>query len=187
MVKTTITFSISILVLISFSSCSKLLSRSLFVDNNGNGKFTEIHISRKFAKISVTIFLFYNYNLIIRKVILTIFGKVAPINGKLGTLSSISEGAFMQKHIFFFILMKCPYWSRQMHWMFKSALLCLWDYSEFKNLQKQPFADVLHRPLTCNFTKKEIPTQVFSCEFYNIFKNSFFTELLEWLLSNSEI
>ena len=32
----------------------------------------------------------------------------------------------------------------------------------------------------CN--KKETPTQVFSCEIYEIFKNAFFTEHLRWLL-----
>ena len=30
--------------------------------------------------------------------------------------------------------------------------------------------------------KREIPTQVFSCEFCEIFKNNFFTEPLRWLL-----
>ena len=33
---------------------------------------------------------------------------------------------------------------------------------------------------TCSFLKKEIPTQVFSCEFCTIFKNTF-TEQLRWL------
>ena len=30
----------------------------------------------------------------------------------------------------------------------------------------------------CNFIKKETVAQVFSCEFYKIFKNTFFTEHL---------
>ena len=33
-------------------------------------------------------------------------------------------------------------------------------------------------PEACNFIKKETPTQVLSCEISEIFKNSFFTELL---------
>ena len=32
--------------------------------------------------------------------------------------------------------------------------------------------------LACNFIKKETPTQVFSCEFYEISKNTFFTKHL---------
>ena len=34
----------------------------------------------------------------------------------------------------------------------------------------------------CNFVKKESPTQVFSCEFCKIFKNTFFVEHLRWML-----
>ena len=34
----------------------------------------------------------------------------------------------------------------------------------------------------CNFIKKETPTQVFSCEYCEIFKGSFFIEHLWWLL-----
>ena len=33
-------------------------------------------------------------------------------------------------------------------------------------------------PEDCNFIKKETMAQVFSCEFYEIFKNIFFTEHL---------
>ena len=36
-----------------------------------------------------------------------------------------------------------------------------------------------------NFIKKETPTQVFSSEYYEIFKNTFFTEHLRWLLLNN--
>ena len=36
----------------------------------------------------------------------------------------------------------------------------------------------------CNFHKKETQTQVFSCEYHKIFKNSFFMEHLRWLLLN---
>ena len=31
----------------------------------------------------------------------------------------------------------------------------------------------------CNFIKKETLAQVFSCEFYEIFKNTFFTERVQ--------
>ena len=30
---------------------------------------------------------------------------------------------------------------------------------------------------------KEVPTQVFPCEYYEIFKSTFFTEHLRWLLA----
>ena len=68
------------------------------------------------------------------------------------------------------------------------------------SIQKQPFADVLQdrcsqkfckthrktpvpdflfcRSEACNPIKKEFLTQVFSCEFCEIFKNTFFTEHL---------
>ena len=36
----------------------------------------------------------------------------------------------------------------------------------------------------CNFNKKETPTQVFSCEYHKIFKNSCFIEHPRWLLLN---
>ena len=36
--------------------------------------------------------------------------------------------------------------------------------------------------LGCNVIKKETPAQVFSCEFFEISKNTFFTEHLRWLL-----
>ena len=39
------------------------------------------------------------------------------------------------------------------------------------------------RPQACNFIKKKILAQVFSNEFCEIFKNSFFIEHLWWLLS----
>ena len=35
---------------------------------------------------------------------------------------------------------------------------------------------------TCKFIKKETLAQVFSCEFCEIFKNTFFIEDLRWLL-----
>ena len=36
----------------------------------------------------------------------------------------------------------------------------------------------------CNFIKKETPTQVFSCEFYEISKDTFFTEHV-WATASS--
>ena len=36
----------------------------------------------------------------------------------------------------------------------------------------------------CNFIKKETLRQVFSCEFWEIFKNTFFIEHFQWLLLN---
>ena len=72
----------------------------------------------------------------------------------------------------------------------------------FENFQKQSPGDILwkkmfsnnlqnsqeiHRLQACNFTRKETPTQVFSCEFCEIFKNIFFMEHLRWLLLNLRI
>ena len=37
-----------------------------------------------------------------------------------------------------------------------------------------------------NFIKNETPTQVFSSEYYEIFKNTFFTEHFRWLLLNKK-
>ena len=37
----------------------------------------------------------------------------------------------------------------------------------------------------CNFIKKENPTQVFSCEFCKVFKNSYFVEYLQTAASDS--
>ena len=44
--------------------------------------------------------------------------------------------------------------------------------------QKQPPEVFRSRPQTCNFIKKETLSQVFSCEFCEISKNTFFTEHL---------
>ena len=40
----------------------------------------------------------------------------------------------------------------------------------------------LGQPQACNFIKKEVLAQLFSCEFCEIFNNTFFTETLRWLL-----
>ena len=42
------------------------------------------------------------------------------------------------------------------------------------------------RSQACNFIKKETLAQVFSCEFYEIFNNTLFTEHLWWLLLMSD-
>ena len=39
---------------------------------------------------------------------------------------------------------------------------------------------------TCNFIKKDTLAQVFSCKFWEIFKNTFLTEHLRWLLLQKE-
>ena len=41
--------------------------------------------------------------------------------------------------------------------------------------------DAYLKPLACNFIKKESLAHVFSCEFCEITKNTFFTEHLRWL------
>ena len=46
-----------------------------------------------------------------------------------------------------------------------------------KHTQKQSFADS-QMLFLINFIKKETPTQVFSCEFYEIFNDLFFMEHL---------
>ena len=41
---------------------------------------------------------------------------------------------------------------------------------------------ILRNFVSCNFIKKETLAQVFSCEFFEIYKNTFFTEHLRRLL-----
>ena len=48
-----------------------------------------------------------------------------------------------------------------------------------QNSQENTYVGVC---LTWNFTKKETPTQLFYCEFCEIFKNTFFIKHLRWLL-----
>ena len=40
---------------------------------------------------------------------------------------------------------------------------------------------------SCNFIEKETPAQVFSCEFCEIFKNTFFIEHSWWLILTSVV
>ena len=49
--------------------------------------------------------------------------------------------------------------------------------------QKQPPDSHLRPPQTCNFIKKETLAQVFSCEFCETSKNTFFTEHL-WTIAS---
>ena len=51
-----------------------------------------------------------------------------------------------------------------------------------KNFTKFTGKHLCLRPEACNFIKKETLAQVFSCEFCKIFKNTFFTEHLCWLI-----
>ena len=53
---------------------------------------------------------------------------------------------------------------------------------ERENISKVDFVVVVNEPQACNFIKKETLAQVFSCEFCEISKNTFFTEPLWWLL-----
>ena len=71
--------------------------------------------------------------------------------------------------------------------VFYVELSTIFNFSQFHEyLQKQPFADVLQNRCSKKFSnilnQKESPTQVFSCEYCDIFKNSFYTEFLRWLL-----
>ena len=45
-----------------------------------------------------------------------------------------------------------------------------------RNIQRK--TQVLELENTCNFIKKKTPTEVFSCEYYEIFKNTCFEERL---------
>ena len=53
-----------------------------------------------------------------------------------------------------------------------------------KHLCWSPFLIQLEVMKDCSFNKKGNPTQVFSCEYHKVFKNSFFMEHLWWLLLN---
>ena len=53
-----------------------------------------------------------------------------------------------------------------------------------RNSQENTFVGVSSfiKLQVCNLIKKEIPSQAFSSEFWEIFKNSFFIEHIRWLL-----
>ena len=46
------------------------------------------------------------------------------------------------------------------------------------SIKKNVFLKILKKPQVCNFIKKKTLAQVFSCEFFDIFKGRFFIELL---------
>ena len=70
--------------------------------------------------------------------------------------------------------------------MLKTILVFFWSFEKqppdvfCKNRCSYFFAKFTekNRPKACNFIKKETLAQVFSCEFYEISKNIFFTEHL---------
>ena len=67
------------------------------------------------------------------------------------------------------------------------GVLCKKAFLEIsQNLQENNFARVsflIKLQASCNFIKKETLAQVFCCEFCEIFKNTFFTELLRATVS----
>ena len=58
----------------------------------------------------------------------------------------------------------------------------LWKEDVLKNFAKFTGKHLLQRPEACNFIKKETLTQVFSCEFCEISKNTFLQNTSERLL-----
>ena len=55
-----------------------------------------------------------------------------------------------------------------------SIIKLFYENTIFTKLFLQKSSIVDDRPWVCNFIKKETPTQVFSCEFCEIFKNTSF-------------
>ena len=45
--------------------------------------------------------------------------------------------------------------------------------TNFQKIDFDFYSEAVTRPKACNIIKKEIPTQVFSCEFCKILKNTF--------------
>ena len=68
--------------------------------------------------------------------------------------------------------------------MKKSVLRNFAQFTGKHLCQSLSFNEIAGR--ACNFIKKEILTQVLSCEFCEISKNTFFTEHFRWLLLNRE-
>ena len=60
----------------------------------------------------------------------------------------------------------------------KSVLQQRWS----KKFRKYPRKTPVPESKACNFIKKETLAQLFSCKFCEIFKNTFSTEHLRWLL-----
>ena len=55
------------------------------------------------------------------------------------------------------------------------------NFAKFTGKHQGQSLFLIKWPQACNFIKKETLAQVFSCEFCEIFKNTFFTEHLWWL------
>ena len=64
----------------------------------------------------------------------------------------------------------------------KKVLLEISQNSQENTCARVSFLIKLHKGLACNFIKKETLAQVFSCEFCQISKNTFFIERLCWML-----
>ena len=71
----------------------------------------------------------------------------------------------------------------------------LWNLIKIRHNKRkkgivQEFSDavlaVARRCSTCTFIKKEIPAHVFSCDFFKILKNKFFTEHLHLTISSCQ-
>ena len=61
---------------------------------------------------------------------------------------------------------------RKMKGFFRPEVFC--KISVFRNFAKFTGKHLCQRPEVCNFIKKETPAQVFSYEFCEIFKNTYF-------------
>ena len=60
-------------------------------------------------------------------------------------------------------------------------------YHKFPDIHKEmSLLESLFNKVTgliiCNFTRKETPTLMFSCEYHKMFQKSFFMEYLQWLI-----
>ena len=69
------------------------------------------------------------------------------------------------------------YWSRHLRCSIKQVFLKISQNSQENTLVGVSFLIKL-QVSACNFIKKETVAQVFSCEIYEIFKNTFLTEHL---------
>ena len=67
--------------------------------------------------------------------------------------------------------------SSHRRWFYKKMFLNISQISQENTCAKASYLRKL--PEACNFIKKETLAQVFSCEFCEIFKNTFFTERLQ--------
>ena len=72
--------------------------------------------------------------------------------------------------------------SSRLQMLYKIGVLNNFARFTGKHLRWSLFLNKVGRSQACIFITKETPTQVSSCEFYEIFKNTFLTEHLRWLL-----